>query len=142
VQVEKGESNVNESVQNQITGDTDAAVEEPSRDEDSYHEFKRIMRIASVARVLSWISLGIGVLLSVVRTFAFIAAVSNVASAPSDVGYIVSLAWPAIIDSFLPILNSGVFFVVLQAVSEGIFVLLYMENNTRRTADAARKRSE
>jgi hypothetical protein len=146
VQVEKGEINVSELIQNQITGDTDKGTVEEPEDKDTYHEFERVVRIASAARVLSWISLGIGVLLLVLNVLSFVDAMSTIASTPSytGTGFTVtfSLAWPAFVNSISPLLNSGFFFVVMQAVSEGIFILLDIEDNTRRTANDAHKRSE
>jgi hypothetical protein len=120
--------------QDQLTEDmATEAVEEPSEDEDTYHEFRRVVRIATVAKVLSWISLGVCVLLLVLDTFLIVSVVQGAAAlAPDDPGYTISRTLDTIVRSLVPILSSGFFFVLLQATSEGIYILLDIEDNTRR----------
>ena len=135
---------MNELDQDQLIDDMDTeTTEEPSEDEDTYHEFDRVVRIASVAKVFSWISLGVCLLLIALDVFLVSSAVSGAAALPPyDPSYIVARTWNAIATSAIPILFSGFFFVLLQAVSEGIYILLDIEDNTRRTASPADKSPE
>ena len=120
--------------QDQMTEDiATEAIEEPSEDEDTYHDFDKVVRIATVAKILSWISLGVCVLLLVLDVFLIVSIVQGAATLPpGDPGYTISRNLNTIVTSTVPILSSGFFFALLQAVSEGIYILLDIEDNTRR----------
>jgi hypothetical protein len=125
---------VSELNQDQMTEDiATEAIEEPSEDEDTYHDFDKVVRIATVAKILSWISLGVCVLLLVLDVFLIVSIVQGAATLPQgDPGYTISRNLNTIVTSTVPILSSGFFFALLQAVSEGIYILLDIEDNTRR----------
>jgi hypothetical protein len=98
------------------------------QDEDTYHNFNRLTRIASWASILSWLFLGVAALLIV---GGFLAAFGELTRFGPDSFVISSLL-------FLWVLVSAFFFVVLQAIAEGIYLLMDIEDNTRQAIQSRR----
>jgi hypothetical protein len=94
--------------------------------DDIYHNPSRILKIASWAVVLSWFFLALGVVLfiGVIRIGILRFA------APTSMDDLISTLY-AVLSPFVIPLVSFFFFVLLQAVAEGIYVLLDVERNTR-----------
>jgi hypothetical protein len=111
--------------------DTDT-TDESSEDEDTYHEFNKVVRISSLAKVFSWISLGFAVVLLIADVFLVVATLSGATGL--DRGYLIMQTLDTSVRSFLPILFGGFFFVLLQAISEGVYIWLDIEGNTRHSA--------
>ncbi len=102
---------------------TDAANVEG--EPDTYFNFDRLSRIAYQARVLSWFAAGLGAVLLVANLLPIF-----------QLGLDLGQAVPTVLNALLVVLIIGFLFVVLQGISESIYVLLDIENNTRRAAEA------
>jgi hypothetical protein len=102
--------------------------EEKKEKSDLYHNPETLWRIAGWARVISWITLAL-VLISVgYNIYQFVQSI--IAQKPP----FTQLIYPGA--SVLYNLGIGVFFfLVLQAVAEGIYILLDIEENTRPKAE-------
>ncbi|MEN4012661.1 MAG: hypothetical protein AB1453_10450 [Chloroflexota bacterium] len=94
--------------------------------QDLYHRPHRLTRVATWANIFSWVVLAIAGLFLVF----FISAIVVTLTASGSRG-VVDLI-PTLIQLFL-ILIPGIFlFICLQAISEGIYVLMDIEENTRQ----------
>ncbi len=99
----------------------------PYAEADLFHRPARLMRIASMANILSWVVLIFVVLIFVVQMYSLIRQVVQVIGQYS----LMDIA-PAFV-SPLVILFAGLFVtVILQVLSEGIYVMMDMEENTRK----------
>lgn len=106
-------------------GMSDAIPGEDEEEEaDTYYNFEQFIRISSYARILSWLFLGGAVVLTLAR---FLKEVVGVRDISLD-----SLV-TAIINYFFVLLSGAFSFVVLQALAEGIYLLIDIESNTRPT---------
>ncbi len=98
----------------------EAAIEEP----DTYYDFGKITRLSSWARTVSFVFLGLLVLLVAGDVFilgwAFIRGTLGIDP------------WFQVVTSLVPILSAGFFCVLLQIISEAVYVLLDIEDNTRQ----------
>ena len=101
--------------------------------EDVYHDFDRLSRTAWIARALSWLSLVFMALMAI--NFA-VPILQNI----GEVGFDMTL--PLLQNLALIILVGGFLFVALQAIAEVIWVLLDIEDNTRRVAARLENRQE
>ena len=108
-----------------------SAVRAPSTvedEEDVYHSFGRLMSVASWAAALSWLFLGLAVLL-------LLAAASSLYQLALSVrGFDTGTAMVQFIAQAVAALVCAFFFVLSQAVGQVIYVLLDIEENTRPTA--------
>jgi hypothetical protein len=93
-------------------------------DENTFYDFDRISTISSWARGVSRVFLGLLVLLIIVDVLAVWRSFSNVRLGIDP--------WLLIVTSLVPILSAGFFCVLLQAIAEGLYVLLDIEDNTRQ----------
>ena len=101
-------------------------------EEDVYHSFGRLMSVASWAAALSWLFLGLAVLLSLA------AALSLYQLALGVRGFDNGTAMIQFVVQAVAALLCAFFFVLSQALGQVIYVLLDIEENTR---PAALKRS-
>jgi len=100
-------------------------VEEKNEKTDLYHNPEALWRIAGWSRVISWIILAVVLVAVGLNVYQFVQYV--VASKPA---YNIQITNSIL--SMLFNLSFGVFFfLVLQAVAEGIYILLDIEENTR-----------
>ncbi|HKZ84167.1 MAG TPA: hypothetical protein VJ793_10985 [Anaerolineae bacterium] len=99
---------------------------ESEAEHDTYYNLAQLTRIAYLARVLSWFSVGLGAVLLTINLLPLIQQPGL-----NFVQYV-----PTLVNALLIVLISGFFFVVLQGVSGGVYVLMDIEDNTRRTAEA------
>ncbi|MEZ4619777.1 MAG: hypothetical protein R2867_30325 [Caldilineaceae bacterium] len=109
----------------------DDAEEDVSPDEDAddiYASPSKLMRVAHWARQLSWAFLCFGGV-AAFGTLA-IAVTSNATTAP-NVRYFISAGIFALLPSLQYMLNGLFYFVILQALAEGIYLFLDIEENTR-----------
>ena len=93
--------------------------------EDLYHSFGRLMNVASWAATLSWLFLGLAVLLSLAAAlslYQLVLSVRGFDSGTTMVQFIVQA---------VAALLCGFFFVLSQAIGQVIYVLLDIEENTR-----------
>ncbi len=100
--------------------------EKTAETQDLYHRPHRLTRVATWANIRSWVVLAIAGLFLVFFVSAIMVTLTSPAN-PSLVDLI-----PTLIQAFL-ILVPGLFlFVSLQAIAEGIYVLMDIEENTRK----------
>jgi hypothetical protein len=99
-----------------------ALEDEPS----TYHNFDRLIRVASWATLLSWCFLGLGAIMLILNVVSLVQQMG-----PLGPGMQPLMVLASFLTSFLTVFISLFFFVLLQAVAEGIYVLLDIEDNTR-----------
>ncbi len=112
--------------------DSEEKVDEALEDEDTYHIYEDLVRVSSLARGFSWICLGLAVLALVVDIVLLLASVT----VENQMGwgwFSLDRVWIPLTSSLPPLLFSGFLFVALRAIAEGIYVLLDIEDSTRRT---------
>ena len=100
---------------------------------DTYYNFDRLTAIAGWARSLSWVFL----ILAAVAVISGVLIVFQSLNGPSF-----EELFFALLRGLQSVLVYGFLFVVAQAVAEGIYVLMDIEDNTRRAASARENRSE
>ena len=112
--------------------DSEEKVDEALEDEDTYHIYENLVRVSSLARGFSWICLGLAVLALVVDIVLLLASVT----VENQMGwgwFSLDRVWIPLTSSLPSLLFSGFLFVALRAIAEGIYVLLDIEDSTRRT---------
>ena len=102
-----------------ITPKTEAA--EP----DLYHRPNRLVRISSFANILSWISLAFVAFFLVTFLFIFYQAIGQGATFMNMLSTVILVVAIIVVGLF--------FFVLLQAIAEGIFLLMDIEENSRKS---------
>ena len=106
--------------------------------------FRALRTIGTLLKVVAWIVLVVTVLGAI---FVAIAGFSGPMSMLGDAvgreaaGYMVSGAFAAIIMGGAFLLGGVIYFVILYAAAEGIYVILSIEENTRLTAMAVSGRA-
>ena len=105
----------------QITPKTEEA--EP----DLYHRPNRLVRTASFANILSWISLAIVVFFLVTFLVIFYQAIGQGATFMNLLSTIILVIAIVVVGLF--------FFVLLQAISEGIYLFMDIEENSRKSEE-------
>jgi hypothetical protein len=106
---------------------TEAEIEKiasPS-EEDTYHTPETLDQISTQAKWLSWAFVAIGV-------FILVANLSIEFKAMAQSGILANL--PSLLNALFVPLVCGFFYILLQAVSEGIFLFMDIEDNTRGAA--------
>jgi hypothetical protein len=105
------------------TEETPELAKSPVEDaaEDRYHTPENLFRIASWSNILSWVILAISVVIIIGNLFQQF----QQGFPPGLMGvlYFASLIIPLLVGAF--------FFIFLQAIAEGIYVLMDIEENTR-----------
>lgn len=94
---------------------------------DLYHRPTRLVRIASIANILSWILLVLAILYFGVQMYSLITQVAQVAGQ-----YKLMQLVPAFFSPFVVLLPALVLVVILQVLSEGIYLVMDIEENTRK----------
>lgn len=102
--------------------------------EDTYHDPQVIARIAFWARRLSWVTL---IAVPPMIFWLNLESFSRTGSMPWDN---FKLTGDIIMRVAVNVINGAGSFIFLQAVAEGLYVLLDIEDSTRRAARAAEKR--
>ena len=99
---------------------------EQVNDTDLYYRPQRLMRISSLANILSWVTLGFVVILTI---FFISIIVMSLTTYPN-----VNLAElvPTLTSAIILVVPGLFLFTVLQAVSESIYILMDIEENTRK----------
>jgi hypothetical protein len=93
--------------------------------EETYHNPNKLIRISTWANTISWITLAVGVLLGLGQLYLNLQQIKQYASVPP----IVILYYVG--EAAYALLVAGFYFLVLQAVSEGINILMdIFEGNT------------
>ena len=100
-------------------------AEDVEEEPDTYFNFDRLNRVAYQARILSWFAAVLGAVLLVANLLPIF-----------QLGLELGQAVPTVLNALLVVLIIGFLFVVLQGISETIYVLLDIEDNTRRAAEA------
>lgn len=95
--------------------------------DDIYANPSKLMRVAVWARQLSWAFLLFGGI-AAFGTLA-IAVTSNATTAP-NIGYFIGAGIFALLPSLQYVLNGLFYFVILQALAEGIYLFLDIAENT------------
>ncbi len=94
--------------------------------DDLYHRPQRMIRVANWANILSWIVL---IVVGLFLVF-FISAIFVTVTASSSNLFIELV--PTLVQAFLILIPGLFLFVCLQAISEGIYLLMDIEENTRK----------
>ncbi len=94
----------------------------PSKEADIYHTPETLDQISNQAKWLSWAFMGIGI-------FILVANLTIEFKAMAQSGILANI--PSLLNSLFVPLVCGFFYVLLQAVSEGIFLFMDIEDNTR-----------
>ncbi len=92
--------------------------------EDLYHDESKLMRIAGWANAVSWIILVIAAIFSLTVVFLQIRQGAFQAGVNGILG---------IISNLFILLVGGFFFIMLQAISEGIYLIMDIEEHLRRS---------
>lgn len=98
---------------------------ENAESEEHYHNPDALFRVASWANILAWIVLVLSALM--VAISLFLTLQSSQGFGAGIVGVY------SVIVSLVPFLFGAFFFVVLEALSESLYVLMDIEENTRAT---------
>lgn len=101
------------------------------QEEDTYHDFNTLVRISSWAKFLSWFALGLLILLFVLDILAVVLIVRQEGL---DSSYLSGMLWTPLVSSTVPMLCSAAFFIIMQVIAEGVYLLADIEDNTRRVA--------
>lgn len=102
-------------------------VEKTSPEADLFHRPARLMRVSSLASILSWVILAVAVILFGVQIYSLI---TQLAAAAGQ--YTIMQVIPAFF-SPLMILMVGLFLaVILQVLAEGVYLVMDVEENTRK----------
>ena len=101
----------------------------------TYFNKDAVLRLVSVARILSWVIVGIYALEWLAQTLAMITQVSS----GSWTGMGFTDVTQSILYLFEQPLRGVVYFIVLQGVALGLLIFMDMEDNTRRAARGAEK---
>lgn len=101
----------------------------------TYFSKDAVLRLVSVARILSWLVVGIYALEWLAQALAMVSQVSS--------GSWTGMGFTDIAQSILFLfeqpLRGVVYFIVLRGVVHGLLILVDVEDNTRRTARLAEK---
>ncbi len=95
---------------------------------DTYHDYKSISNIAMIANIMAWVLLVLSVVGLIVLGVVIFEARDSIGGSANGIFSVVSAVVP-----FFP---GFFFFVVLKAVSEGLYVLVDIEANTRRAGSS------
>ena len=94
---------------------------------DLFHRPDRLMRISTLANILSWVILVIAVIIFGVQLYRLIPQVIQVVGQYGFADIALAFVQP------LMILLVGLFFtVILQVLAEGVYLLMDLEENTRK----------
>jgi len=95
--------------------------------EDTYYNFDHLLSIASWASALSWCFLLVGGLIILTPVVILI---ENFVSGSASFNLLEII--PSLLNTLLSALVSVFFFVMSRAIAEGLFLLMDIEDNTRR----------
>ncbi|HRW05500.1 MAG TPA: hypothetical protein P5121_10415 [Caldilineaceae bacterium] len=107
---------------------TEDANEPGASGADTFADIQQLMRVAEWAKRLSWAFLIFSGVAAMIVIIAFVT--SNSATAP-NLGFYLGAGIGTLLPAFQYALNGFFSFVVLQALSEGIYLFLDIEDNTR-----------
>lgn len=93
---------------------------------DLYHRPQRMIRVANWANILSWVVLIVSGLFLVFFISAIFVTITQ-----SSANLFIELV-PTLVQAFLILIPGLFLFVTLQAISEGIYLLMDIEENTRK----------
>jgi lipid-A-disaccharide synthase-like uncharacterized protein len=93
-----------------------------SNDKDIYHSEKNLLKISSWANTLAWVVLGIYILIFIGR---IVVEIQNINQGVTTTIY---QAWTWFSMLSTPVIGL-VYFLILQAISEGIYMLMDIEKN-------------
>ncbi|RCK76982.1 MAG: hypothetical protein ANABAC_3407 [Anaerolineae bacterium] len=98
-------------------------IEETSAEEDLYHDEARLMRVAGWANIVSWI------ILALAAIFSFSGVFLQLQQGALRLGINGILG---MISTLFILLVGGFFFVLLQAIGEGIYLFMDIEEHLRK----------
>jgi hypothetical protein len=102
-----------------------AEIDEEEEEADTYHDYKAISSIAMIANVMAWVLLVLSVAGLIVLGVVIYEARASIGGTSNGIFSVVS--------AIVPFFPGFFFFVVLRALAEGLYVLIDIEANTRRT---------
>ncbi len=94
---------------------------------DLFHRPTRLMRLASLANVLSWVILVLAIIYFGVQMYSLVTQVIQVAGQYSIIQLL-----PAFFQPFVPTMVALFLVVLLHILSEGIYLMMDIEENTRK----------
>ncbi len=94
---------------------------------DLYHRPTRLMRLASLANVLSWVVLALAIIYFGVQMYSLVTQVLQVAGQ-----YTVMQLLPAFFQPFVVLMPALFLVVLLHILSEGVYLVMDIEENTRK----------
>lgn len=100
-----------------------AEIEEPE-ETDTYHDYKAISNIAMIANVMAWVLLALTVIGLIVLGVVIYDARASIGTSASGIF--------SVVNAVVPFFPGFFFFVILKAVSEGLYVLVDIETNTHK----------
>lgn len=106
---------------------TDQSTNQPSQEDmkpDTYHDQKKLTRLADIADILSWLFLLIFLLSTGIIIYLIVYAVQNHVAVEQ---FFLSL--PGFL---VPMILSGFVWIILKLASEGVYLLMDIEDNTRK----------
>jgi hypothetical protein len=96
----------------------------------TYFSKDTVLRLASMAKILSWVVVGVYTLEWLIQVLAMILQIAR--------GFWTGMGFTDVAQSILSLfeqpLRGVVYFVVLQGVAEALLMFMDMEDNTRRAA--------
>jgi len=96
----------------------------------TYFNKDTVLRLTSVAKILSWVVVGVYALEWLVQVFVMVLQIMR--------GFWMGMGFTDVIQSILSLfeqpLRGVVYFVVLQGVAQALLMFMDMEDNTRRAA--------
>jgi len=96
-------------------------------EEDTYHSYKSISSIAMLANVMAWVLLVLSIIGMIVLGIVIWEARTTITGTNGIF---------SVVSAIVPFFPGFFFFVVLKAISEGLYVLIDIEANTRRAGSA------
>jgi len=94
-------------------------------EEDPYHSRLITGRVASIANVLSWVVLAISALI----------LIANLSAAVQSPAFFSLMGLLSLLNMLVVLLVGAIAYVILQAISEGLYLLMDIEENTRSRED-------
>lgn len=94
--------------------------------------FRALRIIGTVFKVLAWIVLVLGLLLSLIYVVTIV--IGGAAASRNDLSPLLAGGIIAVLSAFIVMFASIVYFLMLYAIGEAIFLALAIEENTRESS--------
>jgi len=115
-----------ETAENRLVEAEDSALEESMDERDTYYEFKAAVKVAAWARGISAAALVVGFLKGFIIAYRYFT--TDPVSAPRTAEIIIQV----LTETGYWMVLGAVAFILLQAIAQGIFLLMDLEENSRK----------